>query len=233
MSLLKHQRRFKDVGIGGLAARWYDGNTRKNRLGEMRMYADIVSEYVNDGSHILEVAPGPGYLAMELAKLGKCNEITGLDISEDFVQIAKENAQKAGIFEKIKFLQGNVANIPINNNEFDFIICVAALKNFKKPLAALEEMYRVLKPEGTALIVDMNRDVSDRQIEEYLKSFSTKGIGKAFMKLIFKNFLKSGSYTKDEFVDLISNTEFKHYRIEEKDIGFYIYLTKCTEHFSP
>ena len=66
MSLLKHQRRFKDVGIGGLAARWYDGNTRKNRLGEMRMYADIVSEYVNDGSHILEVAPGPGYLAMEL-----------------------------------------------------------------------------------------------------------------------------------------------------------------------
>ena len=57
MSLLKHQRRFKDVGIGGLAARWYDSNTRKNRLGEMRMYADIVSEYVNDGSHILEVAP--------------------------------------------------------------------------------------------------------------------------------------------------------------------------------
>ena len=233
MSVLKHQRRFKDVGIGGLAARWYDSNTRKNRLGEMRMYADIVSECVNDGSHILEVAPGPGYLAMELAKLGKCNEITGLDISEDFVQIAKENAQKAGVFEKIKFLQGNVANIPINNNEFDFIICVAAFKNFKKPLAALEEMFRVLKPEGTALIVDMNRDVSDRQIEEYLKSFNTKGIGKAFMKLIFKNFLKSGSYTKDEFVDLISNTEFKHYRIEEKDIGFYIYLTKCTEPFSP
>ena len=116
------------------------------------MYADIVSEYVNDGSHILEVAPGPGYLAMELAKLGKCNEITGLDISEDFVQIAKENAQKAGVFEKIKFLQGNVANIPINNNEFDFIICVAAFKNFKKPLAALEEMFRVLKPEGTALL---------------------------------------------------------------------------------
>ena len=46
------------------------------------------------------------------------------------------------------------------------------------------------------------------------------------MKLIFKNFLKSGAYTKEEFVDLISNTEFKHYRIEEKDIGFYIYLTK-------
>ena len=170
---------------------------------------------------------------MELAKLGKCNEITGLDISEDFVQIAKENAQKAGVFEKIKFLQGNVAKMPISNNEFDFIICVAAFKNFKKPLAALEEMFRVLKPEGTALIVDMNRDVSDRQIDEYLKSFNTKGIGKAFMKLIFKNLLRSGAYTKEEFVDLISNTEFKHYRIKEKDIGYYIYLTKYTEPFSP
>ena len=51
---------------------------------------------------------------------------------------------------------------------------MAAFKNFKKPLAALEEMFRVLKPEGTALIVDMNRDVSDRQIEEYLKSFNTQ-----------------------------------------------------------
>src|SRR5215813_965926 len=106
MSMLKYQRHFKDVGISGLLAWWYDRNTRENRLGEMKMYADIVSKYLKEGSHILEVAPGPGYLAIDLAKLDKCNKITGLDISGDFVQIAKENAQKAGISEKIKFLQG-------------------------------------------------------------------------------------------------------------------------------
>ena len=45
------------------------------------------------------------------------------------------------------------------DNSFDFIICTAAFKNFKEPLRALNQMCRVLKSGGNALIVDMNRDI--------------------------------------------------------------------------
>jgi ubiquinone/menaquinone biosynthesis C-methylase UbiE len=65
----------------------------------MKEYAKEASKYLHDGYSVLEVAAGPGYLAIELAKLGICNKIIGLDISKDFVEIAKE----AGVSEVLEF----------------------------------------------------------------------------------------------------------------------------------
>lgn len=221
--MMKLQRRFKDIGIEGATARWYDNNTRKHRLAEMEGYAKEVAGHTQDGGSVLEVAPGPGYLAIELAKLGKY-KIIGLDISKDFVEIAQRNAKEAGV--EVEFRQGSVSGIPFPDNTFDFIICTAAFKNFKEPLRALGEMHRVMRPGGTALIADMNRNASSKQIEDYTKNIGATGTDRLFMKLIFKYFLRNGAYTKDEFVSLISRTEFKEYNIKEEGIGFHIYLGK-------
>jgi ubiquinone/menaquinone biosynthesis C-methylase UbiE len=109
---------------------------------------------------------------------------------------------------------------------FDFIICTAAFKNFKEPLKALNQMYRVLTSGGIALIIDMNRNVSNQQIEIYTQNMAAKRIDKLFMRLIFKYFLRNGAYTKEEFINLISKTAFNKYDIKEEGIGFYIYLRK-------
>lgn len=223
MALMKLQRRFKDIGIEGRNARWYDNNTRRHRLGEMKEYAKEVAKQVHDGSLVLEVAPGPGYLAIELAKLGNY-EIIGLDISKKFVEIARRNAKESGV--EVEFRQGSVADIPFPDNKFDFIICTAAFKNFKDPFVALSQIYRVLRSGGIALIIDMNRNASNQQIEIYTKNLGANGIDRLFMKFMFKYFLKNGAYTKDEFVNLISKTAFKEYEIKAEGIGFYIYLRK-------
>ena len=224
--MMKLQRHFKDLGIGGIVAHWYDNNTRKNRLEEMKEYTKEAAKYLHDGSSVLEVAPGPGYLTIELAKLGKCNKIIGLDISKDFVKIAQRNAKEAGVLGVVEFRRGNVSDIPFPDNAFDFIICTAAFKNFKEPFKALSQMYRVLKSGGTALIIDMNRNVSNQQIEDFIGNTEVNGKDKLFMKLIFKHFLRNGAYNKDELINLISKTAFKQYDIKEEGIGFYIYLTK-------
>jgi ubiquinone/menaquinone biosynthesis C-methylase UbiE len=223
ISIMKQRRRSKDLGIEGIAARWYDNNTRKHRLAEMKAYAKEVDKYIHDGCSVLEVAPGPGYLAIELAKLGN-HKIIGLDISKDFVEIARRNAKEAGV--EVEFRQGSVADIPFADNTFDFIICTAAFKNFKEPFKALNQMYRVLKSGGTALIIDMNRNASNQQIEDYTKFMGAKGMDKLFMKLIFRYFLRNGAYTKDELMNLISKTVFKEFDIKQEGIGFYIYLRK-------
>jgi ubiquinone/menaquinone biosynthesis C-methylase UbiE len=223
ISIMKQRRRSKDISIEGMTARWYDNNTRKHRLAEMKVYAKEVAKYIHDRYSVLEVAPGPGYLAIELAKLGNY-KIIGLDISKDFIEIARRNAKEAGV--EVEFRQGSVADIPFADNTFDFIICTAAFKNFKEPLKALNQMYRVLKPEGTILIIDMNRNASNQQIEDYTKFMGAKGIDKLFMKLIFRYFLRNGAYTKGEFMNLISKTVFKEFDIKEEGIGFHIYLRK-------
>lgn len=224
INLMERQRRSKDLGIEGMAARWYDSNTRKYRLAEMKGYAKEVARYITEGSSVLEVAPGPGYLGIELAKMGNFR-ITGLDISRDFVEIAKRNAREAGV--KVEFRQGNVTGIPFSDDTFDFIVCTAAFKNFKEPVNALSEMHRVLKPGGTTLIVDMNRNASDQQIQDYTKSIGVTGVDKLLLKLMLKYFLRKGAYTREEFIELISKSAFKEYhQIKEEGIGFYLYLVK-------
>lgn len=223
INLLKRQQRSKDVGIGGMAARWYDKSTKKHRMAEMKEYAKEVARHIQNGSSVLEVAPGPGYLAIELAKLGTF-KIVGLDISKDFVEIAKRNAKDAGV--QVEFQQGSIAGIPFPDNSFDFIICTAAFKNFKDPLKALNEICRVLRSGGTALIIDMNRNASDREIDYYTENIGAKGIDKFFMKLMFKHFLRNGAYTRDEFVDLISKTTFREHRVKEEAMSLYVYLVK-------
>jgi ubiquinone/menaquinone biosynthesis C-methylase UbiE len=223
MAMMKLQRRFKDIGIEGTSARWYDNNTRRHRLAEMKEYAKEVAKHIHNGCSVLEVAPGPGYLAIELARLGNY-KIIALDISKDFVEIGRRNIKEAGV--EVEFQLGSVADIPYPDNTFDLIICTAAFKNFKEPFQALSEMYRVLKSGGTTLIVDMSRNTSNQQIEVYTKNLGVKGIDRLFMKFILKYFLKNGAYTKDEFINLVSKTAFKGYDIKEEGIGFYIYLRK-------
>jgi hypothetical protein len=87
-------------------------------------------------------------------------------------------------------------------------------------------MYKVSTSGGTALIIDMNRNVSNQQIGVYTENMTSKVTNKLFMKFIFKYFLRNGAYTKDEFINLISKTAFKEYDIKEEGIGFYIYLRK-------
>src|ERR1700731_2616203 len=82
----------------------------------------------------LEVAPGPGFFAIELAKLGDF-KITGLDVSRTLVEIATQNARNAGV--KIDFRLGNAAAMPFAAASFDMTYCAAAFKNFSEPVKAL------------------------------------------------------------------------------------------------
>ena len=72
---------YKGLGMEGAIAKWYAALTKKS-LEDFKALARRTAERIPPGSSVLEVAPGPGYFAIELAKLGNY-QITGLDISEN------------------------------------------------------------------------------------------------------------------------------------------------------
>src|SRR5262245_31439968 len=109
----------------GFIARWYARNTKSR--GDHKESAELVAAQLAAGACVLEVAPGPGYLAIELAKLGDFH-IVGLDISQSFVEIARKNAMDAGV--AVTFEHGNASSMCYTADSFDFIICKAAFKNF-------------------------------------------------------------------------------------------------------
>ncbi len=123
---MKTSRNNKDLAITGWMAKWYDKNTRTSRLAEMRRMADIVDKTASAGAAVLEIAPGPGYLAIDLARRGF--NVTGVEISADFVEIEKRNAKSESV--SVDFRQGNASALPFSDHTFDFIICAAAFKIF-------------------------------------------------------------------------------------------------------
>ena len=218
--------RFKGPEMEGLVARWYarirgtESQIEAYRTEALRLTANLPA-----GARVLEVAFGPGYLAIELARLGQFN-VTGLDISHTFVRIASQNAQKAGV--TADFHQGDAAVMPFAADTFDLIVCQAAFKNFVHPGSALSEMYRVLRNGGTVLIQDMSSDASHAAIEREVKgmglgrvsSFTTKGT---------LEMLKRRAYSPARFERLAAESPFQRCEVSTKGIGLEVRLTKQGE----
>jgi ubiquinone/menaquinone biosynthesis C-methylase UbiE len=141
----------------GRTAHWYARQRGSaSQLAEYRRHAAELTRELPAGTEILEVAPGPGYHAIELARLG--HVVTGLDISRTMVEIAAGQAGRAGV--AVDFRHGDVTAMPFPDAGFDLIVCQAAFKNFLDPVAALNEMHRVLRPGGVAVIQDLNADAT-------------------------------------------------------------------------
>jgi ubiquinone/menaquinone biosynthesis C-methylase UbiE len=213
---------YKGMGMEGPVAKWYARTTRKD-LDEFKALAKRMSEGLAEGSSVLEVAPGPGYFAIELAKRGKYN-IEGLDISKTFVEIARKNAREEEV--EVDFQQGNASSMPFEDGTFDLIVCRAAFKNFSEPVTALEEMRRVLRRDGKAVIIDLRRDTPKETIDAYVDKMSAGAVNAAFMKLTFRLMLLKRAYTREEFESFVSESGFQRYEIGEAPIGFEISLFK-------
>lgn len=221
----KVKKSYKGMAMEGIIARWYAKNVKGN-MKQYKNWAKLVAQNVNEGSDVLEIAPGPGYLSIELAKLGNYN-ISGLEISNTFVEIEKAKAKEEGV--KINFTHGDASNIHFEDESFDFIICTAAFKNFTKPHTALNEINRVLKPNGKGLIIDLKRDASREEINKDVENMNLNWINTLFTKLTFKTFLLRSAYTKDEIRELVTHTNVKKYEIldDPRDpIGFELWIEK-------
>jgi ubiquinone/menaquinone biosynthesis C-methylase UbiE len=212
----------KDRGMEGMVAKWYTSNTGKSRLEFVALAKRIAAE-LRPGIAVLEVAPGPGYFCIELAKLGNF-AITGLDISHTFVEIARKKASDAGV--RVDFRQGNASNMPLPSDTFDFLLCRAAFKNFGEPVRALQEMRRVLKPGGRAMIIDLRKDASIQSINREVDGMGLGTIDRAMTKLIFRTFLIKTAYTKAQFEFMLAQANFSNAQIRESGIGFEILTTK-------
>jgi ubiquinone/menaquinone biosynthesis C-methylase UbiE len=216
----KNTKGYRGLAMEGFIARWYARNTAGR---DHRKIAELVAGQVASGGSVLEVAPGPGYLAIELAKLGTYR-VVGLDISQTFVQMATANAKDAGV--AVAFHHGDAARMPFAPDSFDFIVCQAAFKNFSEPVQALGEMHRVLKLGGKALILDLRPDASPEAINAEVKKMALGWFNSLMTKLAFKHCLLKRAHSQEQFRQMASQTPFKTCDIQADGIGLAVSLVK-------
>ncbi len=102
----------------------------------------------------LDVACGTGDMAVSLAKRG-CT-VTGVDLSEEMLAIAKQKTATANFqFSIFNFQLANAEALPFEDDTFDAVTCAFGVRNFVHLEKGLNEMLRVLKPGGTMVILEL------------------------------------------------------------------------------
>jgi ubiquinone/menaquinone biosynthesis C-methylase UbiE len=220
--MAKPRKPYRGLPMEGFIARWYDRNMARNP-GRFLATARAVAARVPAGGRILEVAPGPGYLSIEIAKYGPY-WLTGLDVSRSFVGIARENAAHAGV--AIDFRHGDAAHMPFPDGSFDYVVCVAAFKNFSDPGGALAESHRVLAAGGQASIHDLRKEASRREIDRELAGMDLSVLSAALTRWIFHHVLLKSAYPRAAVEGLAAESPFRGGEIVPEGIGFELRLRK-------
>jgi ubiquinone/menaquinone biosynthesis C-methylase UbiE len=138
--------------------------------------------------------------------------------------MASEYAKKEGV--TVHFIHGSASEIPFEDGFFDLAVCRAAFKNFTEPLKALNEMHRVLKPGGKAVIIDLRKDASWEEIVSYVDGLRVSWMSSWMTKMTFKHMLLKRPYTFEQMESLTAASDFKLCEIIQNPVSMEVRLVR-------
>ncbi len=147
---------------------------------------------ISPSESVLDVACGTGELERLLLQDNPQQRITGIDISEQMLKIAK---QKLLAYPQVFWKKASVSELPFGDRSYDVVVCASSFHYFDDPIASLTEIKRVLKSDGRVVILDWCKDYWSTQILDLgLKVFDS-----AYQQC----------YTQKEFHDLLITSGFE------------------------
>ena len=109
--------------------------------------------------HALDLGCGPGQLVVELARASGQLFVTGIDLSGEALQSARQRAAEAGVGDRVDFRTSDAAEIPLPDDSLDLVVSTLALHHWADPVKVFNEIGRVLRPGGSYVIFDLRRDM--------------------------------------------------------------------------
>src|SRR5262249_23070043 len=109
---------------------------------------------------------------------------------------------------------------------FDFIYCRSAFKNFSEPVQAINEMYRVLKPGGKAVIHDLRNDASTDAINSAVSEMQMDRLNSLITRWIFRYMLLKMAFSPEEVRAMAAQTPFGTCEVKLDRIGMEVTLQK-------
>lgn len=106
---------------------------------------------------ILDIATGTGDFAIEAYNSLKPNKVNGIDISKGMLEVGVEKLKKINLDKQIILELGDSENIQFEDNTFDAAIVAFGVRNFGNLQKGLEEINRVLKPEGKLVVLEFSK----------------------------------------------------------------------------
>ena len=108
------------------------------------------------GARVLDLATGTGDLALCVARSVPQTRVVGLDPSSKMLEIGRRKIERAGLSERIEFVEGDAQALPFGDNEFDGVCIAFGIRNVPDRPKALREMARVVRPGGKIAILELS-----------------------------------------------------------------------------
>ena len=185
---------------------------------EYRRLAQRVAGAPRSGC-VLEVGPGPGFIAIEIARLLPEVRVIGVDLSETMVAVTTANAAEAGAGDRVAFRVGDAARLPFDRGEFDLVVSSGSLHHRRAPEDVFVQIHRVLRPGGRALICDLRRDAPRDEVRAF-----AAGIRSRFMRWGLRH--SSEAYTMAPARQPAAAAPFCAARCEPDGISFALWLDR-------
>jgi arsenite methyltransferase len=154
------------------------------------------------GETVLDLGSGGGIdVFLAANKVGEQGKVIGVDMTEEMVETAVENAKKGG-YTNVEFKLGEIENLPVADDSIDVIISNCVINLTPDKSVAYKEAFRVLKSDGRILVSDL---VTDGEIPvDIRKNF------RAWSDCV------AGAMEKQDYLDTIKNAGFKDVKIIEE-----------------
>jgi ubiquinone/menaquinone biosynthesis C-methylase UbiE len=169
------------------------------------------TDALGDAAHgdLLDVACGPGVVTAAIAP--RAASVVAFDATEEMLDKARARCAKAGLVN-VAFQSGNAESLPFEDARFDGVVTRLAIHHFNDPQRALGEMFRVLRPGGIAVIVDV---VSSESAEESkLQNAIERLRDPSHVRMLPASELDAG-VARAGFRDIAPTTWDKHREFEE------------------
>lgn len=184
---------------------------------ERDIWENILQSYLDgqENLKVLDIGTGVGFLALLFAEMG--HEVTAVDISEDMLGKAENNADKLGL--DIKFHYADAEDLPFEDGYFDVVVNKYLLWTLPDPDKTIKEWKRVLKPDGRLMAIDGNwfDPKVHKRIKRSISKFKTMIANRKNFTLEFENYYEPireslplyENVTFDKLYEILENSGFK------------------------
>lgn len=163
----------------------YDGLNRIISFGIDKSWRKEVVQIVlnQKPNNLLDIATGTGDLAISFAQ-NSTFKVTGADLSEGMLNIARQKTKAANLDERIDFVVADSENLPFEDNSFDAVTVAFGIRNFETLEKGLSEIHRVLRPGGIFVILESSVPTKFpfKQGYNFYTKFILPNIGRLFSK---------------------------------------------------
>ena len=149
---------------------------------------------IKAGETVLDLGSGAGFdCFLASNKVGPEGRVIGVDMTEEMVARARDNASKGG-YKNVEFRQGEIENLPVEDSTIDVIISNCVINLVPNKDKAFKEAFRVLKPGGRLMVSDI---VLLKKLPDFVKDSIEAYVG-----------CIAGAATKDRYLGAIKSAGF-------------------------